>query len=90
MLFWFTNTQNHHRIRIRNTKNNEQKIEKQEYKDEYAKRSSVKGPFGILKEQFQIEKEVVIGMVRTEERLYLDTLTYNLIRLYNIPQEIKN
>ena len=67
-----------------------QKMEKQEYKDEYAKRSSVEGPFGILKEQFQIEKEVVIGMLRTEERLYLDALAYNLIRLYNITQEIEN
>ena len=66
------------------------KMEKQEYKDEYAKRSSVEGPFGIFKEQFQIEKEVVIGMTRTEERLYLDALAYNLIRLYNITQEIKN
>ena len=46
-----------------------QKMEKQEYKDEYAKRSSVEGPFGIFKEQFQIEKEVVIGMVKTEERI---------------------
>ena len=34
---------------------------KQEYKNEYAKKSSVEGPFGILKEQFQIEKKVVIG-----------------------------
>ena len=66
------------------------KMEKQEYKDEYAKRSSVEGAFGILKEQFQIEKEVVIGMTRTEERLYLDALAYNLIRLYNITQEIEN
>ena len=38
-----------------------QKMEKQEYKYEYAKRTSVEGPFGILKEQFQIEKEIVIG-----------------------------
>ena len=66
------------------------KMEKHEYKDEYAKRSSVEGPFGILKEQFQIEKEVVIGMIRTEERLYLDALACNLIRLYNITQEIEN
>ena len=58
------------------------KMKKQEYKDEYAKRSSVKGPFGILKEQFQIEKEVVIGMTRTEERLYLDALAYNLSILF--------
>jgi transposase len=67
-----------------------QKMEKQEYKDEYAKRSSVEGPFGIFKEQFQIEKEVVIGMVKTEERINLDALAYNLIRLYNIKQEIQN
>ena len=43
-----------------------------------------------MKERFQIEKEVVIGMTRREERLYLDALAYNLIRLYNITQEIKN
>ena len=66
------------------------KMEKQEYKDEYAKRSSVEGPFGIFKEQFQIEKEVVTGMVKTEERINLDALAYNLIRLHNIKQEIKN
>lgn len=29
-------------------------------------------------------------MIRTEERLYLNALAYNLIRLYNIKQEIKN
>ena len=66
------------------------KMEKQEYKDEYAKRSSVEGPFGIFKEQFQLEKEVVVGMIKTEERINLDALAYNLIRLYNIKQEIKN
>ncbi|MBE6504333.1 MAG: transposase, partial [Methanobrevibacter millerae] len=66
------------------------KMEKQEYKDEYAKRSSVEGPFGIFKEQFQLEKEVVIGMKKTEERINLDALAYNLIRLYNIKQEIEN
>ena len=46
-----------------------EKMEKQEFKDEYVKRSSVEGPFGILKEQFNIEKEVVIRMIRTEEKL---------------------
>ena len=25
--------------------------------------------FGVFKEQFQIEKEVVIGMIKTEEKL---------------------
>ena len=29
-------------------------------------------------------------MIRTEERLNLDALAYNLIRLYNITQEINN
>ena len=66
------------------------KMEKQEYKDEYTKRSSVEGQFGIFKEQFQLEKEVVIRMIKTEERINLDTLAYNLIRLYNIKQEIRN
>jgi hypothetical protein len=66
------------------------KMEKQEYKDEYTKRLSVEGQFGIFKEQFQLEKEVVIGMIKTEERINLDTLAYNLIRLYNIKQEIRN
>ena len=46
--------------------------------------------FRIFKEQFQIEKEVVIGMIKTEEKINLDSLAYNLIRLYNIKQEIKN
>ena len=32
-----------------------QKMEKQEYKEEYVKKSIVEGPFGILKEQFNIE-----------------------------------
>ena len=63
-------------------------MEKQEFKDEYAKRLNVEGPFGIFKEQFQIEKEVVIGMIRTEERINLDALAYNLMRLHNIRTEI--
>ena len=50
----------------------------------------MKEPFRIFKEQFQIEKEVVVGMIKTEERINLDTLTYNLIRLYNIKQKIEN
>ncbi len=50
----------------------------------------MEGPFRIFKEQFPIEKEVVTGMIKTEERINLDTLTYNLIELYNIKQEIEN
>ena len=64
-------------------------MEKQEFKDEYAKRLNVEGSFGIFKEQFQIEKEVVIGMIRTEERINLDALAYNLMRLHNIKQIYK-
>ena len=29
-------------------------------------------------------------MIKTEERINLDALAYNLLRLYNIKQEIKN
>ena len=65
-------------------------MEKQEYKDEYANKSSVKKLFGIFKEQFQIEKEVVIGMIKTEEKINLNALTYNIIRLHNLKQKIKN
>ena len=68
---------NHHKIWLRNKK--QMKMEKQEFKDEYSKRLSVKEPFGILKERFNIEKEVVLGMIRAEERLNLDSLAYNLI-----------
>ena len=65
-------------------------MEKQEYKDEHnKKKTSIEEPFEILKEQFHIEKEIIIGMVKTEEKINLDTLAYNLIRLHNIKQEIK-
>ena len=63
---------------------------KNKNKDKFAKKPSVEGPFGIFKEQFQIEKEVVRGMIKTEERINLDVLAYNLIRLYKIKQEIVN
>lgn len=46
--------------------------------------------FGVFKEQFQIEKEVVIEMVKTEEKINLNALTYNIIRLHNLKQKIKN
>ena len=63
------------------------KMEKEEYKDEFKKRPCVEGPFGIFKEQFHIEQEIVIGVVKTEERLNLDALAYNIKRLYNLKQE---
>lgn len=67
-----------------------EKMESDEYKEVYSRRSSVEGPFGILKEQFNIESEVVIGKRKTEERLLLDAVAYNLIRLYNLKQEKGN
>ena len=66
------------------------KMEKEEYKEEFSKRPCVEGPFGALKEQFHIEQEIVIGMVKTEERLNLDAVAYNIKRLYNLIQEKEN
>ena len=65
-------------------------MEKEEYKKEFAKRPSVEGPFGIFKEQYHVEQEIVIGMVKTEERLNLDALAYNIKRLYNLIQGEEN
>ncbi len=66
------------------------KMETKESQEEYKKRSCVEGPFGVLKEQYNIEKENVIGMVKTEERINLDALAYNIKRLYNIKQDKEN
>ena len=66
------------------------KMEKEEYKEEFKKRPSVEGPFGIFKEQYRVEQEIVIGMVKTEERLNLDALAYNIKRLYNLILGEKN
>lgn len=89
----FTGKQTHRTI----TENGERmqramhhKMEKEEYKKEYSKRPCVEGPFGTLKEQFHIEQEIVIGAVKTEERLNLDALAYNIKRLYNLKQEKNN
>ena len=65
-------------------------MEKEEYKKEFAKRPSVEGPFRIFKEQYHVEQEIVIGMVKTEERLNLDALAYNIKRLYNLIQGEQN
>ena len=43
------------------------KMEKQEYNNEYAKKSIVEGALGIFKGQFKLEKEVVVGIIKTEE-----------------------
>ena len=53
------------------------KMEKEEYKEEF-------------KEQFHVEQEIVIGMVKTEQRLNLDALAYNIKRLYNLIQDEEN
>lgn len=66
------------------------KMEKEEYKEEFKKRPSVEGPFGIFKEQYHVEQEIVIGMVKTGERLNLDALAYNIKRLYNLIQGEQN
>ena len=66
------------------------KMEKEEYKEEFSKRPSVEGSFGIFKEQYHIEQEIVIGKIKTEERLNLDALTYNIKRLYNLIQGEQN
>jgi len=66
------------------------KMEKEEYKKEFSKRPCVEGPFGIFKEQYHVEQEIVIGIVKTEQRLNLDALAYNIKRIYNIIQGEKN
>ena len=66
------------------------KMEKEEYKKEFSKRPCVEGPFAILKDQYHIEQEIVIGMVKTQERLNLDALAYNIKRLYNLIQGKNN
>ena len=60
------------------------KMEKEEYQDEYSKRPCVEGPFGTLKEYYHIEQEVVIGKTKTEQKINLNALAYNIKRLYNI------
>lgn len=67
-----------------------EKMEKEENKKEYSKRASVEGPFGTLKQEYLIEKHQVIGMKETEEIITLDAIAYNIKRLHNIKQKIKN
>lgn len=59
-------------------------MEKTRKTEEYNKISCVEEPFGTLKEEYTIEKKKVVGINRTEQKLYLDALAYNLKRLYNI------
>ena len=66
------------------------KMETEEYQKEYSKRPCVEGPFGTLKEFYHIEQEVVIGKTKTEQRINLDALAYNIKRLYNLVKEKNN
>ena len=66
------------------------KMEKEEYQDEYSKRPCVEGPFGTLKEYYHIEQEVVIGKTKTEQKINLNALAYNIKRLYNILNDKEN
>ena len=66
------------------------KMEKEEYQDEYSKRPCVEGPFGTLKEYYHIEQEVVIGKTKTEQKINLNALAYNIKRLYNILNDKRN
>ena len=61
-----------------------------EYKEEFKKRPCAEGSFGIFKEQFHVEQEIVMGMVKTEQQLTLDALAYNIKRLYNLIQDEEN
>lgn len=66
------------------------KMEKEQYKKEYTKRSTVEGPFGTLKEHYHIENKIVIGKTKTEERINLTALAYNIRRIYNMMNDKKN
>ena len=66
------------------------KMEKQEYKDEYSKRSSVEGPFGIFKEQFHLEKEVVIERIKTKEKNKPRCTSIHSNQIIQHKQEIEN
>lgn len=63
------------------------KMEEEQYRKEYGKRSCVERPFGTLKIYYNMENEVVIGKEDTEDFLTLDALAYNINRLYNILYE---
>ena len=63
------------------------KMEEDDYREEYGKRSCVERPFGPLKIQYDMENEVMIGIKDTESFLTLDAVAYNINRLYNILNE---
>ena len=66
------------------------KMELEEYKKEYKKRSRVEGPFGAFRILYLFENEIVTGKERIEARMNLIALAYNLKRLYKLEKESKN
>lgn len=66
------------------------KMENPENKEEYGKRGGVESGIGVLKIQFHIEQQIVVGQKETEERLTLNAVAYNLKRLYNIKHQKPN
>lgn len=61
-----------------------QKMETEEYKELYNKRSCVEAPFGTFKIQYNMENEIVIGKYDTECFLTLNAVAYNFNRLYKL------
>lgn len=66
------------------------KMELDEYKIEFSKRPRVEGPYGILRWHFNFENEIAIGLEYVEAEVTLDSIAYNLIRLYNLEHELKD
>ena len=66
------------------------KMELEEYKKEYKKRSRVEGPFGAFRILYLFENEIVTGKERIEARMNLIALAYNLKRLYKLENESQN
>lgn len=64
------------------------KMELDEYKKEFSKRPRVEGPFGVLRRQFNFENEIAIGLEHVEAEVTLDSIAYNLRRLYNLKNKL--
>ena len=68
----------------------ELKMEEPGYKEEYQKRGGVESGIGVIKTQYHVEQQIVVGQKETEERLTLNAVAYNLKRLYNIKYQKSN
>ena len=66
------------------------KMELEEYKKEYKKRSRVEEQFGAFRILYLFENEIDTGKERIEARMNLIALAYNLKRLYKLEKESKN